>query len=42
VTIRANQPLVKRRTLYTITAPDDKGQWHWFSHVWIDPARKED
>jgi peptidoglycan/xylan/chitin deacetylase (PgdA/CDA1 family) len=42
LTIRANQPLGKRRVLYTLTAPDDKGQWLWFSHVWIDPARKDE
>jgi len=27
----------RRRTLYTITAPDQNGQWHWFSHLWIYP-----
>lgn len=26
----------RRRTLYTITVPDDKGQWRWFSHLWIN------
>jgi len=42
VTVRANQPLGKRRVLYTITAPDDQGQWHWFSHVWISPSKKDE
>lgn len=27
-----------RRTLYTVTAPDSAGHWHWFSHLWINPA----
>jgi peptidoglycan/xylan/chitin deacetylase (PgdA/CDA1 family) len=42
VTIRANQPLGKRRVLYTLTAPDKEGKWHWFSHVWITPSKKEE
>jgi peptidoglycan/xylan/chitin deacetylase (PgdA/CDA1 family) len=31
----------RRRTLYTITVPDKKGIWHWYSHLWIDPKIKE-
>ena len=27
----------RRRTLYTVTVPDGDGQWHWFSHLWINP-----
>lgn len=27
----------RRRTLYTITVPDSEGNWHWFSHLWINP-----
>jgi peptidoglycan/xylan/chitin deacetylase (PgdA/CDA1 family) len=27
----------KRRTLYTITVPDSAGNWHWFSHLWVNP-----
>lgn len=27
----------RRRTLYTITVPDQEGNWHWFSHLWINP-----
>lgn len=30
----------RRRTLYTITAPDDKGEWYWYSHLWINPGVK--
>ncbi len=26
----------RRRTLYTITVPDKDGNWHWFSHLYID------
>lgn len=28
----------KRRTLYTVTVPDKNGKWHWYSHLWINPA----
>lgn len=31
----------KRRTLYTVTVPDKDGKWHWYSHVWINPAIAE-
>lgn len=30
----------RRRTLYTLTAPDSAGNWHWFSHLWINPLVK--
>ena len=30
----------RRRTLYTITVPDSAGQWHWFSHLWINPGQE--
>lgn len=30
----------QRRTLYTITVPDNDGKWHWFSHLWVNPAVK--
>lgn len=30
----------RRRTLYTITGQDKNGNWHWFSHLWINPAVK--
>jgi len=33
--------LSRRRTLYTITVPDKKGRWHWFSKLWINPNVKE-
>lgn len=39
VTLQAAKPMTKkRRTLYTITAPDKQGVWHWYSHLWIDAA----
>ena len=39
LTVEATTSINKRRrTLYTITVPDDDGQWHWFSHLWINPA----
>ncbi|MEQ9414436.1 MAG: hypothetical protein RIF39_11425, partial [Cyclobacteriaceae bacterium] len=30
----------RRRTLYTLTAPDSSGNWHWFSHLWINNSVK--
>ncbi len=42
MTIKAKQPLTKRRTLCTITAPSANGNgWYWFSHLWIKPEIKE-
>ncbi len=29
-----------RRTLYTITVQDADGNWHWFSHLWIDTGKR--
>ncbi len=29
-----------RRTLYTITVPDKNGEWHWYSHLWVNPGVK--
>ncbi|MEZ4972211.1 MAG: polysaccharide deacetylase family protein [Cyclobacteriaceae bacterium] len=41
VTIQSESSIAdRRRTLYTITVPDDKGQWYWYSHLWINPAVK--
>lgn len=31
----------RRRTLYTITVPDEQGKWHWFSHLFINPNKGE-
>lgn len=30
-------PLKSRRTVYTVTMPDGKGEWYWRSHLWIIP-----
>jgi hypothetical protein len=39
VMLRAVKPMTKkRRTLYTLTAPDKQGVWHWYSHLWINAA----
>lgn len=27
----------RRRTLYTVTVPDTRGEWYWYSHLWINP-----
>jgi peptidoglycan/xylan/chitin deacetylase (PgdA/CDA1 family) len=43
VTIQAKKSIAqRRRTLYTVTAPDKSGVWHWYSHVWINPSVKEE
>jgi peptidoglycan/xylan/chitin deacetylase (PgdA/CDA1 family) len=37
VTLQAVRPISgRRRTLYTVTVPDNKGKWHWYSHLWIN------
>lgn len=40
VTVTSSKELTRRRTLYTITIPDSSGNWHWFSHLWINPTVK--
>ncbi|WP_258102785.1 polysaccharide deacetylase family protein [Marinoscillum sp. MHG1-6] len=38
ISIRAKSDISsRRRTLYTITVPDKDGNWHWLSHLWINP-----
>jgi len=35
--LQAAKPISgRRRTLYTVTVPDSKGRWHWYSHLWIN------
>jgi peptidoglycan/xylan/chitin deacetylase (PgdA/CDA1 family) len=42
VTFQSTTPITgRRRTLYTITVPDHKDVWHWYSHLWINPNIKE-
>lgn len=37
ISIQAKQNITsRRRTLYTVTIPDKKGNWYWFSHLWIN------
>ncbi len=36
--VKPAQALTGRRTLYTLTIKDGDGQWHWFSHLWINPS----
>ncbi|MFO7982756.1 MAG: polysaccharide deacetylase family protein [Desulfuromonadales bacterium] len=34
--IEAKEPLVGRRSKYTLTAPGSDGEgWYWFSHLWV-------
>ncbi|MEM9858522.1 MAG: polysaccharide deacetylase family protein [Bacteroidota bacterium] len=41
LTLKATSSIAdRRRTLYTITVPDENGKWHWFSHLWINPEIK--
>jgi peptidoglycan/xylan/chitin deacetylase (PgdA/CDA1 family) len=41
LTLQAKKPLgARRRTLYTLTIRDKAGRWHWYSHLWINPAAK--
>lgn len=41
VSIKSKSSLKRRRTLYTITVPDQDGKWHWISHLWVIPSIKE-
>jgi peptidoglycan/xylan/chitin deacetylase (PgdA/CDA1 family) len=42
VEIQSDKPMTKkRRTLYTVTVPDKKNTWHWYSHVWINSEIKD-
>jgi len=41
ITLRSTGSIMgRRRTLYTLTVPDSAGNWHWFSHLWINPSVK--
>lgn len=41
ITLQATKSISgRRRTLYTITVPDKNGNWHWYSHLWINPHVK--
>jgi hypothetical protein len=35
--IKAVAPLAGRRSKYTITATDRRGQWYWYSQFWVRP-----
>jgi hypothetical protein len=37
LSIRPQTDLKARRTLFTITIPDSKGNWHWYSYLWVIP-----
>ncbi len=41
LTLQATSSIAnRRRTLYTLTAPDSLGNWHWFSYLWVNPSVK--
>ncbi|HEY9117034.1 MAG TPA: polysaccharide deacetylase family protein [Roseivirga sp.] len=39
--VRPDRDLKRRRTLFTITVPDNNGKWHWFSYSWVIPSINE-
>ena len=42
LTVRAQDKLTDRRSLYTITAPSTDGsKWFWYSHLWVIPQISE-
>lgn len=41
ITLWTDHELFNRRTLFTITAQDITGQWHWLSHVYFQPEIRE-
>lgn len=41
LSVKSKQPLTSRRSLYTITVPDNEGKWHWYSYTWVIPSMKE-
>ena len=41
-TVTPSRPLTARRSRYNCTVPSSlKGRYHWFSHLWINPAVAE-
>lgn len=34
--VEADQPLAGRRNKYTLTMQDRQGNWHWYSHLWVN------
>lgn len=41
ISVQSKSALEARRQLYTITVPDSEGNWHWFSHLWVNPNLEE-
>ncbi|MBO3697429.1 polysaccharide deacetylase family protein [Roseivirga sp. E12] len=38
LTISPKSPIDRRRTLFTITVPNRKGEWSWYSYSWVIPS----
>lgn len=38
---RAERALTERRSKYTLTAPGPRGEWYWFTFLWIRAADRE-
>ncbi len=41
LSVKSKQVLTSRRSLYTVTVPDNTGKWHWYSFTWVIPTIKE-
>ncbi len=41
LTISPKSPLSHRRTLFTVTVPNRKGEWFWFSYSWVITSYQE-
>ncbi|WP_323756054.1 polysaccharide deacetylase family protein [Roseivirga sp.] len=41
LSIHPETDLKRRRTLFTITIRDSKGNWHWYSYLWVIPEVQE-
>jgi hypothetical protein len=37
LTISPKSSLKKRRTLFTVTVPNRRGEWAWYSYSWVIP-----
>lgn len=40
LTISPKSTLRKRRTLFTVTVPNEQGKWAWFSYSWVIPQKQ--
>lgn len=38
LSVKSKEVLTGRRSLYTVTAPDTNGKWHWYSFTYVNPG----